>query len=460
VEEGDMLINVGRLVTTLFFLMVFFLPVDSFPLWPISNQYRPISILFCVCLFLYFLSSNKLSKNGVVYLCILMAMILYSLTLNYIWFNAFFASVIVKLVIVLMLSFVIYESLYRASHLISNSVGIGGYLDLIRKALFLAHSILFLLFIFQFLARFNLISDSVSESLTSLTTYRTVENRIQLASGEASMMFRTFLLATIFVFCFDENKLRRNLFIIYFILTVVTSNSTYSIVVLIFYIAMYYLISLQVSMRQVLGFVGALFALPLVIYSYMDISGGYAQGKISLIISLLSSPSDFFAILANSGDGSAFQRLVNPVIGFLILIKTNGLGSGGEAYHLFYPSIIYEYFPYAAEFDSVKSVISGGSYITPKSLISKLGSDFGVFGLGFYIYLLSYLFFTIRKSNKFIPKKTYSFLNMLLAYIIICSLNQDSYMYINIIFSVVIILTVLKAFRKNSSDKYPLIKSL
>ncbi len=429
-----------------FCMFLFFLPVDSFPFWPISNQYRPISFVFILLVFLSYMTSLKITKNGLLcYFCTLFFCV-YSMVMYYAFQGDVVLSSLLKFFVVSMLACIIFEGFHRHSNTMVSVSGLDVYLDCVTKVLMRAHLFLIPLFLIQLTARLGFGFDEVARYSTRLLSYRFVEGRVQLASGEASMMFRSFLLSSIFVFSFCVGG-KRALFLVYFLFAIILSNSTYSLVLLIVFVLFYIVVFWEFKFRRTAMVLVTCVFLSGLALLYSNVSGEYAGGKIGIVVDLVSEPHNFFSLIAASGDGSAFQRLVNPFISFIILKDTLFLGGGAESYHLFYPAVIFEWFPYASSFESVSSVVSGESYITPKSLFSKVASDFGLLGLFLFCGLLVYLRVRIARVSGLLDVRRYMCLKLLFTYVVVCSLNQDSYMYLNTIIAISIIFQILKSGR-------------
>lgn len=426
-----------------FLLFLVLLPFDSVPFWPLDNQYRPISVFFIFIAFVLTFKKFSLTKPGLVFLFSLLFLNAYSLFLFYSFHQYIVFSSAVKFLVVSVVAFFAFEGIYKVGCRMINVLGRDAFFLLLSKVFLFSLLLTIPIFLLQVLAAINFIPDSVASTVTNYFSYRTVDNRVQLFSGEASMMFRNLLLVVIITSVFIEGKIR--LFILfYFLVVLILSGSTYSIVILCVFGLLYYFVFLKLSLKFVFQLVCVSSLLFFVLWMYKQNANDYASGKLDIVFELASNPLDFFTLVASSGDGSAFQRLINPVIGFMVMEHTRYFGGGAESFFLFYPGMISENFPYAMKFESVKAVIIGDTYITPKSLFAKLGAEFGFLGLGGYTLFILYLKLKISRLHSISDKRTFTLLKLLFCYIVICSLNQDSYMYLNLLLSVALILLILK----------------
>lgn len=437
----------------LFILFLVFLPFDSVPFWPLDNQYRPISVFFIFLVFVLTFKGLSLTRPGLFFLFVLLFLNLYSLFLFYFFHQYVVFSSALKFLVVSFVSFLAFEGIYKVGSRMIRDLGYDKFFLLLSKVFLFSLLLTIPIFLLQVLAAFNIIPDAISSSITNYFSYRTVDNRVQLFSGEASMMFRNLLLVVIVSSVFMQGKMRL-LVLLYFSLVLILSGSTYSIVILCVFGLLYYFLFLKLSIKFIFQLICVTSLLIFVLWMYKQNANDYASGKLDIVLELASNPLDFFALVASSGDGSAFQRLINPVIGLMVMDQTHYLGGGAESFFLFYPNMISENFPYAIEFESVKSVISGETYITPKSLFAKLGAEFGILGLGGYIFFILYLKFRISKLDLLSDKKTFTLLKLLFCYVVICSLNQDSYMYLNLLLSVALILLIIKNHRAIRRDVF------
>ena len=146
-----------------------------------------------------------------------------------------------------------------------------------------------------------------------------------------------------------------------------------------------------------LGAVVLLF-LALIRIMFLEFANEYTLNKIELLSNVVVNADIFGTYLASSGDGSAFLRIVNPVIGWYMFLDSKMFGVGPHAYHLHYIELVIQRYPEALLFEAVDNVATGTSYITAKSMVAKVLAEFGAVGLAtiLFVFLASY-----RNLNNF-----------------------------------------------------------
>lgn len=88
-------------------------------------------------------------------------------------------------------------------------------------------------------------------------------------------------------------------------------------------------------------------------------------------------------------DGSAFTRLVSPLIGLMMFVKAPFLGVGGGSYSFHYPEYIYSSFPWALSFPETHALASGAADASAFCLYARVLAEFGLVGGAlFFAFLL------------------------------------------------------------------------
>lgn len=410
----------NQAITTLFFVSIFLIPFDSFPLFPISSVYRPISFFPLIMAFVLMLSLIRLSRFSLLVIFGSSFVLLYSIILSVIFFDEL--SHINKTLITLVL-FIIMLSVYHKVIKYNLQNNQQEFLHRLGKWAF--YSFIFISFIgfIQFCMKLGIIPQAISEQITLLFSYRTV-NRIQMVSGEPSMMIRNILLLGTLIYFFYYGKYRRIVLtlVVFFLLI---SGSTFGYLTIFLLIAVYMILfkpKMLFNIKALLGVLLLVFSLSILMTVFLD---SYTLGKINIVLKIFSNLDLDTLMAVIQSDGSAFQRIMNPVIGFMSGDSTNYLGSGIDGYRYLYPYYINEYFPFALDYSTVNSAVSGDSYITPKSLYSKIYSELGIVPFILFISYLTYLYIAIIK----LKDKVY--LPFLFSLAIVYILNTDSIIYLN-----------------------------
>ncbi|EIM73269.1 hypothetical protein A3SI_18255 [Nitritalea halalkaliphila LW7] len=213
----------------------------------------------------------------------------------------------------------------------------------------------------------GLLPQNLSEGFTLLFSYRTV-NRLQGISGEPSWMVRYLMLFGLLHVFFYRGK-GRFLSLPLLGLFLLLSGSAYGYLTVLLSGALY-LIVFRLNRRSLL-LLGLISLLSLAGLSQIRQYEGdnYTFRRLSNIARIVAEPEALFLILER--EGSMFQRIMNPVIGFQSGSKTFFLGTGLDGYRYVYPDLVRERYAYALAFEQVYEAVTERSYITPKSLYAK-----------------------------------------------------------------------------------------
>jgi len=282
----------------------------------------------------------------------------------------------------------------------------------------------------QFLMTVGVLSVSLSDQVTYLFSYRS-SHRIQSVSGEPSQMIRSLILLLIMFYFFYFGRYKKSILVISFF-AIAISGSTYGYLTVILMVLFYGLIFkpkiflnyklLMFSILTVIAFVSFRVA----------VLDNYTNAKIDAVLKVVFSLDMEVVTSILQHDGSIFQRVMNPIIGFISGSYSNFLGVGLDGYRYVYPEIIDEHFPYATKFTTVNTAVNGEGYITPKSLYSKVFSELGLipFVLMTFYYLWAYIKVLHCKKYQRVTKA-------LFIYILIIPLNADSIIYFNYFFALI-----------------------
>lgn len=412
-----------KLEIFLFKLSFIFIVFDSFPL-PIDFVYRPLSIFPLAILAFFRLHALFYNRKvhvpkKIVYIFVAVLLIsIYQSAINYENFSG-----LNKFLIELIILFIIYNGFMRGFELSVDKKGIKSNL---RSSFKLVIYALIFMGITQLLLRvFNLIE--LGNNINSLFTYRYDASRIQFFSGEPSMGIRT-IVFFISMYTFILEKKVPNLIVFIVVFLIFISGSTFGILFIILF-GLFYLIlksSLKTLLRNLLVFLLFTTITYFIVPVFLDYLSPYAQNKINLVYRLISSlDSETFFLIAEK-DGSFFLRVFNPIIGFFVFLN-NPFGVGGENFKFEYITTINEYFPFALNHSSVQKILFESSEITPKSLISKMLSEFGLFGIWIILFAFNRLRKIIKDNSDLFP---------LFIFIFTLTINYGSYIYIPLIFTI------------------------
>jgi len=408
-----------------FWLAIIVMPLDSFPLFPIETVNRPLSVFFLIgYLTTLYIKRESISKIGIKYILTVSVILCVSVIL---WLNGFVEKSIIYKTLLHYFIVIIYGlsciEFFKSSSFRYDEFDAG------MRGVFLFLSLIIIpVSVIQLFGRLDIFPPSVVENITSLFSYRNVEDRIQGISGEAAQSFRFIFLFLIFYIA--KLKINITVFIIYFLL-LIFSGSTFSIILLLLTGLIYILLSVgsfftlrNIFLVCVLGiiFVGSF-------QIFLKFSNDYTLSKIEIITQLLRNPSEAVILLEEFSDGSAFVRLVNPIIGFIIFWDSSFIGVGANSYHYYYYPIIEQYFPFAVNFSSVAAVGSAEEIITAKSMLSKVSAEFGLVGLLVVFVLFGKSYYILKTSVKYSDKYSFIKNKALFSYLIVLFCFTESYIY-------------------------------
>ncbi len=421
---------------TLYLLSFVLLPIDSFSFIPVNFEHRP---LFFLPLFLYWFSqigkiiqtrNNTQAFTFIIYL----VAFLYSLLIVGLTHQDY--EPIKKSIFSISLSYVgISASLWFFE---KNFKQHGIELTLEHVTRYLKYSLLYTVPVaaIQIIANFKLVSISLSQRVTMLFSYRFNSfGKVQIVSGEPSMAFRYILTCLVFVLLFDKTKYRKMIMALCAGIILLSGSSLGYVSIFLFVVIIVIIKGTWLRPKVIIYIVLVIFGI-----------GYFWAAKDSLLPKYTAQQLNHFSLIVTELDwtifqanGSLFQRILNPVIGFMVMSETYLLGAGLESFHLFYNDIIYEHFPYAVNHGTIARVLDGEIYITPKNLVSKIASELGIFFLFLFLTLYAHLLFSIHQiKGKF--KQYFHPLAVLLAMSILIILNMDSYLYFNYLFILSIVI--------------------
>ncbi len=421
-----------------FVLAIFFLPFDSFPIFPVSSTYRPISVLCLLVCFVIRVFDGKLRKADLIIAVLTLIMGTHAVFGAYWYFGEY--SHLLKTFITLILFFVIIASLNNILLALIRKHGIDYTLNFITKIFIVSLSFLCIIGAIQFLASIGIIPNSVSRSVTLLFTYRMSDSgRLQLVSGEPSMLVRNLLTILPFLYFYYFGKFKR-LFYVAIASFLILSGSTYGYLIIVFF-AVFHLVFFHLTVKNIrkVLLAGTFFILVLV-GSYQNFLPDYTKKKLDRVVQFTSDPRNIETII--SVDGSIFQRVVNPYIGFVSGEYSSFLGIGLDNFRYVYPEYVLRLFPFAARYGAVKDVISGENYITPKSFYARVFSELGLIPFLMYMLFLLYLYIKIRQIKR--DKSLYSFVSICFTLSVVIMISWDSLIYFNLLFLQVLIVLILK----------------
>lgn len=411
-----------------FMLSIIFMPIDSFPYFPVDSVYRPLSIIFLMpAMILYFLK-GRVSKVFPWVLFFSFAFFLHSLVTTELLFSK--NEHLFKTAVTLCLFFVLVTTLFTIFN--DGIKDKDAFLHCIGLASFASLVLMLIVAFIQILMKLGILPVTLSDHVTYFFSYRSSQ-RVQSVSGEPSQMVRSLILLMLLVCYFYTGKFKKIALIsAFFVLAF--SGSTYgylTIILMVFFYFLFFKFSYFFNVKFLLFF--SLFCFVFFLFRN-EVLDTYTNKKIDAVYSIFSTLDLNVLNAILQRDGSIFQRVINPVIGFMSGSYSNYLGVGLDGYRYIYPEIIINNFPYAMNYSTVKSAVLGVDYITPKSLYSKIFSELGV--SVFLIFVLYYLWLYLRIKQRC---SKVGFPQLMFVYVLVLPLNTDSIVYFNYFFSLIIL---------------------
>jgi len=431
-------LNINKILTVLFFISIFLIPFDSFPLFPTDSVYRPISFFPLIVAFIVMIYSNKINRFTLYLFFATVGIFVYSIILSSVFFDSYLHLTKAATTLVL---FFIMLSVFHA--VIKYNLQNNERYFLQRMGAWSFYSLIFISLIgfIQFSMKINLIPFSLADQITSLFSYRWA-GRMQMVSGEPSWMVRNLLFLGVFIYFFYFGKYRRiAIGILLFFLFI--SGSTYGYLTIFLFIFCYVMLfrsSLIFNLRFIFGSILIAIIFLILKNNFLD---GYTLNKLDIVYRIFTNFDSLTLTIMEivKSDGSAFQRIMNPIIGFMSGESTNYLGTGIDGYRYIYPYYIENYFPFAMETNLVSEIVSGEGYATPKSLYSKIYAELGLIP---FLLFLSFLIYLYRKIRKLSYSKHYLFLSITYSLSLVYILNADSIINLNYFLYLVLIALIIK----------------
>lgn len=422
-----------------FLISILLFPVDSFPVFPIDTVHRPISILFLTVPLSFYVLKGRLHRISVLIFMVSILIFFHAVIATELlgWQNTHLKKAAITLILfnILMCSlFTIISDGLKRRELFFSEVG---------RVAFLSLVLMVLVALVQIFMKAGFIPVSLSDGVTHLFSYRSSQ-RVQSVTGEPAQMVRSVILLMILVHQLYF-KFCRNVILFFGFLVLILSGSTYGYLTIVL-MAISFIVLFKPSSFFSYKAV-SLFLLVGVFFSFREgMLDSYTNSKIDAVWRVVSSLDIDVATSVLQVDGSIFQRAMNPIIGFVSGSYSNFLGVGLDGYRYIYPEIINDCFPYATKFSTVGSTVLGESYITPKSLYSKVFSELGL--LPFFMMVIYYIKVFMKIKKKFTHVGLPHFLFI---YILIVPISTGSIIYWNYFFSIAFL--HLLVFRKQKYCK-------
>ncbi|PQA58314.1 hypothetical protein [Siphonobacter curvatus] len=383
-----------------FIVAILSISVDGFPLFPVSSNNRPLSIIF---IFIYYFI-DKVEKKYF-YKYEVHIYIFYLILWVFTYLKAFYAyhdyRGLIKFTVTGVFGVVSVCSCLSFYQEITDKYKITTLINILVYSLILSSILPLLVGFLQYLSLINILPYSFVNFITLLFSYRPLEDRIQLLNTEPAQAgtFLIFVFFNVMAFYNDNERFKVFLLIIIFIFIVILSSSlTY--MTFLFALLLYIILFKKINIYKFIKFIMVLFVLSLLLFfvsSYFLTD--YTLNKLIFIKDLIVNFDEDYIDKVFLVDFSSFDRLTTPITGFASLEYSYFMGAGGESFFYLYEDIILDRYAFMLKNTDLQEILINNMQ-SPKFLYSKIVADFGI------ILFTAVSFFTYKMFS--ILKKYYS----------------------------------------------------
>lgn len=390
----------------LFLLIVLFLPYDHFIYAP-GGYLKQLAIYPILFYFFYFLREMKVGKTQIVIsILTVLNSLLFSIINNDL-------SQLTKVIFVV----VIFNIILMLFKHIRKTINLKTFIKYIIWSSFVP--IVFGLY--QIQSKLNGFQFSMIDNFIGFVSGNSVGNTGRLSyfhsePAYAGIYLNIVLFLSIINFP-SSNRYLKSIYSSILLLMIIFTGSVFGYLIFCFGVVGYLLCQRKHVIKYVLFI--------LIVFLFTGVSflnqiiDGYALSRLSNMSNIFVN-YDFFDIV--SIDQSIFIRIMQPLMGLEIALKSYFLPLGVENSYFFYPDLYLEYSAYLPKSTSqIDPIINREIRTTPNNLFIKILIEFGVIG---FVY---FTIFWIKTSKKI-------FLNYPAAFPVICVLTSvilqiDSYIY-------------------------------
>jgi len=390
----------------IFVLIILLLPFDHFIYAP-GGYLKQLSIYPIFFYFFYYLREMKIGKAQIVIsLLTLFNSILFCLIKNDF-------SQIAKVIFVV----IVFNIVLMLFNHVKKTIN----LELFIKYIVWSSFVPIIFGLYQIQAKFNGFQFPIIDNFISFVSGNVISNTGRLSYFHSEPAYAgTYLNIVLFLSFINfpsSNRYFKLIYLSIIFFMIIFTGSVFSYFIFLFGFLGYLLCFTKHVFKYVLlFFIAFLFTG----FNFLSqIIDGYALSRLSNVSNIFLN-FDFFDIV--SLDQSIFIRIMQPIMGFEIALKSFFLPLGLENSFFFYPDLYLEYSAYLPKSTTqIEPIINREVRTTPNNLFIKILIEFGIIG---FVY---FSFFWIKTLKKI-------FLNYPLIFPVICVLTAvilqiDSYIY-------------------------------
>lgn len=435
----------------LFYIMgIFFIPFDSFPIFPLETSHRPITV-FPLLIYIFFqIIYRKIPKLALQLGLLYLILVFYTFFTGYLWHGSFrglgkFAYTSTILYLLIFSSVCFFQSYKTNNRNITKDLG---------KIIIITSIIPLIVGWIQLLSLFGILPMSVFDDVTHLFSYRVHFHRIQMTCGEPSKSVRLIFLLSFLSLPIAKKQYWYLIFMGNLLLMFFFSASSLGFMMIP--AILFFQILLFPSFKLFKIFFGALLISILIGRIGWELLPAYTTNRLENLFDLVLNLSYEEVVALASIDGSFFTRVFHPIIGFHMTIENWGVGVGGESYFYQFPSMINKYYNFATYMKGTTGTsLSGENMATPFSMYSKIASEFGILGISFFIGVNYRVYKKIKAHiKKFPDEKYYSWILSFSLALIAFYASYIYFHYVLVIFFLLFKFDLLNPIRINGKKSY------
>ena len=414
----------------LFVVAFVLMPLDSSPFFPIGSVYRPLSLFPIIAFFLVDkVAYRRFSRGDIALLCFFFGAIALTGLASFVLFQSF--NGVAEAAITSTLAIVLFSSTIEFFRFVTRELPRRVARELVVSMVVATCILPLVLSAVQVLTIVGVLPFGPVESMMRAVSYRVYLNRAQGISGEPSWSGRHLVILLFVYLAMTPDRRRSVVLMLGLLLGILFSGSAVAYLTLVFIpslaLALRFLVDRKARARIAMN---ALVIVAVTIASYQllvstNIASSYATFRLRSVAAIVLSPS--FATLAvqAAGSSSLFQRVFNPIVGFMLPFVGYPFGVGLENYNAAYAGVVQEYFSFGVDTLEVQNVIAGTQVVSSKMLPARIVAEFGFVGIAFIGYWIAKILRQLRASSN-------SRAGFLLYAIAIGSVvNFDSYIFVN-----------------------------
>lgn len=411
----------------LFLLIVLFLPFDHFIYAP-GGYLRQLAIYPILFYFFYFLREMKIGKTQIV---ISMLTLFNSLLFSIINNDFSQLTKVIFVVIVFNIILVIFNHIKKTINL-----------ETFIKYIVWSSIVPIIFGLYQIQSKLNGFQFPIIDNFIGFISGNIVSNTGRLSYFHSEPAYAGIYLNIVLFLSFikfpSSNRYLKLIYSLIILFMIIFTGSVFGYFIFLFGFLGYLLCFTKHVIKYVL-----LFFIPFLFIGFSFLSqiiDGYALSRLSNVSNIFLN-FDFFDFV--SLDQSIFIRIMQPIMGFEIALKSYFFPLGLENSYFFYPDLYLEYSAYLPKSTTqIEPIINREIRTTPNNLFIKILIEFGIIGFVFFSV------FWIKTLKKIFLN--YSFIFPVICVLTAVILQIDSYIYFTSLLTFLFIMNETKNLNYNN----------